>query len=65
MNEGSKEAKKEGGDESAAAAAAAVQWDPALVALVDAAVAKGSAAEAWDAFQAELKTRPLTLVLEF
>jgi len=51
MNEGSKEAKKEGGDESAAAAAAAVQWDPALVALVDAAVAKGSAAEAWDAFQ--------------
>ena len=62
MNEGSKEAKKEGGDESAAAA---VQWDPALVALVDAAVAKGSAAEAWDAFQAELKTRPLTLVLEF
>jgi hypothetical protein len=43
-------------------AAAAVQWDPFLVALVEAAVAKGSNASAWATFQGELQARPLTLV---
>jgi len=62
MDKAKDDKHKEEGDDSAGAAAGGVQWDPRLVALVDAAVAKGNAPGAWDTFQAEVKTRPLTLV---
>ena len=39
-----------------------VNWEPLLVACVDASVAKVADGAGWDAFQAELQARPFTLV---
>jgi len=39
-----------------------VHWDPLLVACLDASIAKASGDAGWEAYQAELASRPFTLV---